>query len=411
MVKTPAELYEEREKRLRDAIELKEPDRVPVMMGGGAPRDGKLPASAAYYNIPAWKEATIKSIVEYAPDVYWAAIWNNPGAALEVLDPKRQKWPGYNLPPDIPAQHIETESMKEDEYDLFLSDPSDFIVRYHLPRVYGALAPFAKLPPLKMWFNGLPTMLLVTPEFQQAFEAIFKAGRETEKTHGVTSTFDEEVTALGFPPYSHGGAMAPFDTLTNTYRGMRGAMIDMYRKPEKMLEACEMLASWSIKGIAAMSAPPKRGGPKRMVLPLTRGGEHFMSVKQFETFFWPTLKKVLMAIIDAGAVAIPFCEGNWTSRLHYFLELPRGKAICHFQHYTDMAKAKAILGGHFCLVGSVPPSLMAVGSVQEVDEYCKNLIKVAGKGGGFVLSRGECFEPKPENIRAVTEAARKYGTY
>ncbi|MFC1949565.1 hypothetical protein ACFLW0_05280, partial [Chloroflexota bacterium] len=30
--KSPEELYEEREKRLRDAIELKEPDRVPVAL-------------------------------------------------------------------------------------------------------------------------------------------------------------------------------------------------------------------------------------------------------------------------------------------------------------------------------------------------------------------------------------------
>jgi hypothetical protein len=30
----PEELYEEREQRMRDAIQLKEPDRVPVVLGG-----------------------------------------------------------------------------------------------------------------------------------------------------------------------------------------------------------------------------------------------------------------------------------------------------------------------------------------------------------------------------------------
>ena len=38
--------------------------------------------------------------------------------------------------------------MKEDEYDIFLTDPSDYIMRYLLPRVYGSLGPLTKLPPL-----------------------------------------------------------------------------------------------------------------------------------------------------------------------------------------------------------------------------------------------------------------------
>ena len=37
--RTPEELYEEREKRVRDAIQLKEPDRVPWVMVGGEETD------------------------------------------------------------------------------------------------------------------------------------------------------------------------------------------------------------------------------------------------------------------------------------------------------------------------------------------------------------------------------------
>jgi hypothetical protein len=44
--------------------------------------------------------------------------------------------------------------MKEDEYDLFLSDPSDFVVRYYLPRVYGCTAPLSKLPPVSLMFSS-----------------------------------------------------------------------------------------------------------------------------------------------------------------------------------------------------------------------------------------------------------------
>ncbi len=50
--KSPEELYQEREKRVRDTIQLKEPDRVPVLMGC-AYFPGKyagVPSSAAYYD-------------------------------------------------------------------------------------------------------------------------------------------------------------------------------------------------------------------------------------------------------------------------------------------------------------------------------------------------------------------------
>jgi len=410
-LKTPDELYEEREKRLRDAIELKEPDRVPVMMGGGGSKEGRLPASLSFYNIAAFKAATIKSILEFEPDVYWAALFDNPGIALEALDPKRTKWPGYSLPDDIPTQHIETESLLEDEYDLFLSDPSDFILRYHLPRVYGSLGPLAKLPPIRTWAMGLPTAALVSPEFLKVAEVVSIAGKAMLKSREVTRGFDDEMAAHGFPPFSHGGSMAPFDQVANTFRGLNGISRDIHRRPEKLLQACDLFANWNIQGIKAMAGIKRRGNPRRGILPLTRGSDNFLSPAQFKTFYWPGLKKVLLAMIEVGTVPILFCEGNWTSRLETLGELPKGKYVCHLQHFTDIARAKSILGGHACIVGSVSPSLMELGSADEVDQYCRKLIEVGGKGGGFILSRGESYAPKYQNIKAVSAAARKYGTY
>jgi uroporphyrinogen-III decarboxylase len=57
--------------------------------------------------------------------------------------------------------------------------------------------------------------------------------------------------------------------------------------------------------------------------------------------------------------------------------------------------------------------LLVYGSVEEVDEYCRQLIEDCASGGGFILG-SECEAPwdsKPENVRAVIEAASKYGVY
>jgi len=138
-----------------------------------------------------------------------------------------------------------------------------------------------------------------------------------------------------------------------------------------------------------------------------------MSIAQFEKFYWPHLKKALMAAIDLGYVAAPFCEGVWDSRLEYWRELPKGKTLCFFDQ-VNMFRAKEVLGGHVCIQGNVPASLLTVGSPQDVEEYCRKLIKVCGMDGGFILSASTINPPdaaRPANVKAMIDSARKYGRY
>ena len=77
-----------------------------------------------------------------------------------------------------------------------------------------------------------------------------------------------------------------------------------------------------------------------------------------------------------------------------------------------MARAKEILGRTACIVGNVPLSLLNTGTVDEVREYCKNLIDVAGKDGGFILASGGVIDKaKPENVRTMIDFTREYGVY
>ncbi len=52
-------------------------------------------------------------------------------------------------------------------------------------------------------------------------------------------------------------------------------------------------------------------------------------------------------------------------------------------------------------------------SAQEVEEYCKKLIRVVGKDGGYIMGSG-CEVPtnaKPESVKVMNESVRKYGFY
>ena len=89
-----------------------------------------------------------------------------------------------------------------------------------------------------------------------------------------------------------------------------------------------------------------------------------MSNKQFEEFYWPTLKEVMMGLINEGLIPLPFAEGDYELRLEIIKDLPRSSTIWFFEH-MDMAKAKKILG-HTCIAGNVPVTMMVTGQPAEV---------------------------------------------
>jgi hypothetical protein len=402
--RTPEELYEEREKRIRDAIELKEPDRVPMFMQIPSQRFGSPP-----------KEAGRRATLYFEPDMCMGTGFLSPGAAWETLDVKNRVWPGHGLPEDAFGQQaIEGEYMKADEYDLFLKDPADFSIRRYLPRIYGALQPLSRLPSLSMLYSsgveGIAA-LCATPEFEQMAKTLSKAGVELKKSRAASGNSQEDLALLGFPAFSHPGAVprgAPFDVISAHLRGMTGSMLDMFQRPEKLLKACEMIAEMQIAN-SLPADPTKRGNPKRAAMPLWRGDKMFMSQKQFETFYWPGLKKVMLATIELGYVPMPFFEAEFGDRLECLLDLPKGKVIASVEH-MDVVRAKEILGGHCCVMGKGPHSLRYC-SLKEVGEYYQNMVKVCGKGGGFILWMMLPGKGNLEDIKAMVDSVKEAGRF
>ena len=411
--KTTEQLYEEREKRARDAIELKEPDRIPLTINADPTKYTDIQRSAAYYDPIGWKRASRQVTIDFEPDLCNAGLPTS-GAALETLGVTNRLWPGGPLPPDYEYQFIEMEFMKEDEYDIFLSDPTDFMLRYYLPRMYKAMLPLSQLPPLGVMLTGLEgiTTLFATPEFRQLAKALSKAGREMKKFRETIGDAYEELAFLGFPAFSQlgvgGVGGAPFDTVSSFLRGMKGSMLDMYRQPEKLLQACNMILDRRIAH-AVPADPNKRGNPKRVGMPLWRGDKFFMSDEQFKKFYWPGLKRALQAMIDLGYVPIPFFEAEFGDRLERLLELPKGKVVASVE-YVDLAKAREILKGHTCILVRGPFSLKLC-SPHEIVEFHKNLIDKYAKGGGLILNVRLPDEGNTEDIKAMLGSIREYAQY
>ena len=308
----PISCTRKEKQRVRDAIELKEPDRVPVIIRGEnfAARYAGLPFAAAYYDPASFRSALKKTILELEPDMGGgSSTLAASGTALEMLGMKQLLWPGGTLPSDVTHQFVETEYMRAEEYDLFITDPTDFILRYYLPRVFESLRPLSGLASVMPIQNSaaFPSILHLfgTTEMGSALDMLHRAGREQEKWRRSLADFEEEMAYLGFPLASHATSAAlllmRFPTIC---RGMRGTMLDMYRCPDKLLTACERIMDWRL----ARSSPAdltRRGSPKRAGGAILRGSDGFMSKAQFERFYWPGLKRTMQSTIDLGFRAIP----------------------------------------------------------------------------------------------------------
>jgi len=229
------------------------------------------------------------------------------------------------------------------------------------------------------------------------------------RRHAIgAAAFDEEAKSLGFPIAFKSGALAPFDIVSDFLRGMRGTMLDMYRRPEKLLTLIDKLAN---RFIPMYIGGAKMSGHPGVFIALHRGSDGFMSLKQFETFYWPTLKKMVLALIDADLTPWVFFEGDHTSRLPFYAEFPKGKVVGLFDE-TDPVEAKRTLGNTMCMSGMMPASLLQFGTPDEVKGYAKKLIDTVGKDGGYIMApKSVMDEANPALVKVWMDFTKEYGVY
>ena len=408
-----AKKYKERALRFVQAYRVEKPDRTPVSLPVQ-----NWPAYIAgtdlytvSYDYDKLQDAWIKFHKAFDPDIAVTPALVLPGRIYELMDYKLYSWPGHGIPKTASGiQFVEGEYMREDEYDLLIKDPSDFWMRVYIPRIFGAFESWKYLNPFTSiieapaaWF-----MPYTRPELQASAQRLIDLGKELSvwsKMVGETSKWAQE---SGYPATRGLLAKAPFDTLGDTLRGTKGIIMDMYRRPEKLLEAIDVVTDFTIRQTIASANASKAVSA---VFPLHKGADGFMSPKQFEKFYWPSLKKVVNALVNEGIRPELFAEGSYTTRLETVNEFAKGEVSWLFDK-TDMAKAKKIVGKTCCISGNVPTSLMVTGDPKDVKEYCRKLIEVCAPGGGFILAGGaQVDQGNPENLRVMLEAAKEYGRY
>jgi len=403
--------YKERITNIIDAVQLKKnPARVPLLpsfRGFGEAYCGYSHHDVMYH-VDKAVDVMTRCTLEFEIDTKAEAAVQQ-GSVYEILDDKTHIWPGHGLPLDADGlQYVEREYMKADEYDAFLDDPSDYNMRTHLPRIWGAAAGLAKLSMAETNISRFGDA-----EVQASLSALMHAGREALAWQKKMDDGARRLTELGYPSlYRGGGGGPPYSRFGDSLRGTHGILTDMFRQPEKLMEAMEQLVPQNIKRTVAAA---RLGTTPIVDFHLHKGSDSMMSDAQFRRFYWGPVRKIINGIVEEGLLLHLRLEGAFNSRLETMAEsLPKGKTIWWLSHETDTKRAKEIAGDIACIAGNVPASLIYAGTAQEIDEYCHNLVRAAGKGGGYMFAmpqEGLVRGTKVENVRAMIGAVKRYGTY
>ncbi len=400
-----------------DAIQLKQPDRIPIQIGFGhmiAELAG-VTRQELFENPEKMREALVSAALRFQPDSA-SGMFGNPELA-RVFGDRTTRWPGYGLEANGSFQMVEDEYMKAEDYDDFLEDPSDWAIRVYLPRIFAELEGLAELPPLASYtLKGYVGMLwnlgiYNTEPLKNALRALLRAVEVHSEWMAQQAVTVQRMAEAGFPslPLMQTFLNAPFDCMGDTLRSMRGLFTDMRRRPEKLLAGEEKWRQMEVKRLLALH----RAHPLSFAFfPLHRGSDGFISLDQFERFYWPQLKSLIMTCIENGITPVVFYEGVWDQRLKYLAELPRGNTIGYFAD-TDFFKAKEVLGDTMCIMGGMKVSLLAGGTVEEVRDLTRRLCQVVGKGGGYIMTSntGELEGCNPELIKTWVDATREFGAY
>ncbi|TFG61081.1 MAG: hypothetical protein E4H36_11005 [Spirochaetales bacterium] len=410
--KSPEQLYNERVKRCLDVAALKDIDRVPVFgpyqlypytFAGVTFKDAMNDYALA-------GKACHKFQDHFQPDLDFGPVLAYPAPAMKLLDIAWFKWAGHGLGDHVMYQYLEKENMTADEYDEFIYDPSHFMLSKWMPRSFPPLKGLSDWPAARrnMWFGWTGGLAgLASKSVQEALRNAIAAGEELNRWFATLGKYGDEMKAKGTPQLYASLDWAPFDIIGDTLRGTREILMDMRRRPEKLHDALEVATKLFIEygsGAAGADVP-------YCWIWIHKATRDFMSDAQFKEFYWPYLKKGMLALIEKGIIPVVYWEADIESRLEHVADLPVGKVIYHVSA-TNMDKACSALKGVTAIAGNVPNILLQSGTPDDVKAYCKKLIDTAGKGGGYIMDTEVMLDDaKPENLKAMIDFTKEYGQY
>lgn len=140
-------------------------------------------------------------------------------------------------------------------------------------------------------------------------------------------------------------------------------------------------------------------------------GPDLLSPRHYRQYPWCHEKRMVEELKGRGVILHNHICGNTGPITQDFIAT--GAQVLEVDHKTEPHKIKDAARHKTCLLGAINTGLMAFGKPDEVDAACRELIEIWKPDSGFILGAGCALAPTvpADNIHALVEAARKYGAY
>jgi len=193
--------------------------------------------------------------------------------------------------------------------------------------------------------------------------------------------------------------------------GIKQLSIAMRRSPDK-LES--FISRWDAEHIDPLVEKVKNSGGADLRYCFDASimmlAHNILSTKQFERFYWPSLKKLLDAYAEKQMNVRIFCEGAIERFLPYFAEYPKGVLTLHLEQDDPFSVREKLPNA--AIMGGMTTDLLSNGTPEGCVNYAKRLCDELGRGGGFIFSENKMLsyrnDARSENMKAVCDFLRDY---
>ena len=412
--------YDEKLKRMKDALALKTPDRVPVDITGGTfmiQRTGHTIAESNYdETLEIAKEAAKKFMLDFEPDVIsgLGLSYAGEGRGHEMQGGKTYFIAGMKGVPiddNSMAQFVEFPSLLDDEFDEFRDDFTKWGITKCLPRISSVLEPLKDLH-VELSHRGILSVAdaVSKPEMKEMIYKLWEIADFYKDYRPKFAKANAELAELGFPSFNGGRAVVPFDRYSDDYRGMVLAFVDIFEDEEFVLDYCNKYHKEQQAKLSKLNPDGKLDG-KFVSMMLHKGSDDMMGRNLYHKFYWDYLSEIIEVVRSRNMITYLFCEGEYTQKLDILAEVPPLSCYMSFDK-VDIKKAKETVGKVCCIGGGFPSPLLIYATPDKVEEELKKFLDLAMPDGGYIfrLSAG-INGAKEENVERMFKVLHDYGKY
>lgn len=387
--------------RMDKAMQLGEPDRVPVMCQlalGHYFLHAGLDAVEIWHATQGFGEALVRLQQRYGFD---GILINLPGR-----DPR---WRSY-------VQRIEEKGSERiltwmnGRYTVVPRDDNPHVYQPDGSRYFPA---FEEVNPEQFFYIEPHDLTGVTYPYSWGIESEPAPRGKDFFPPWHFDTIRYVVAHAGSGVSVHSEVFSPFSQFLELLDYTNGllALVDDPGKVKACLEALS-------EGTIELACGQVTAGAQAVLISSAFAGAGFISRKHYTEFVLPYEKKVIQGIKSrhdvpvythtCGAIGdrLGLMAATGTNGIDTLDPPPIGT--------VELAEAKRQTGGQLFLKGNLDPvNTLLLGTPETVWEAARQCIQTAGPGGGYVLSTACSVAPAtpPENILRLREAAETFGKY